>query len=244
MNGNIVFQSILLFCFCYSCETKPKENGKPKEAVKTNSITKPGSSGIHIDSIYNSLANRRSIYHEQVPGEFIYQEPDSVNRIYTAKFNSSLTKTSIFYKSFSGERKDAMVIDNKIINLQKKLDPLSIVPYKLRVGATRFFAFLGKARSASGSGVQLTFFILVKLNNEGKSTNFYEFESRFGDINNLVDYYGDGNMDYFKIVNAGKINEYYLTINSVESNSQINEVHILLRYELNDKFTILNSNVK
>lgn len=72
----------------------------------------------------------------------------------------------------------------------------------------------------------------------------YEFESRFGSINNLFDFNKDGMLDYFKVTNAKKQGQYYLTVHNVTNDLQVGKGYILLRYVLNDKFIILEDQFK
>ncbi len=78
---------------------------------------------------------------------------------------------------------------------------------------------------------------------EGQVENHYEFESRFGGINNIVDYNKDGILDYFKIINGQNSEEYQLTVNNVQNNAQTNVGYILLKYKLNDKFVVLQDSL-
>lgn len=76
------------------------------------------------------------------------------------------------------------------------------------------------------------------------SLSLYEFESRFGSNHNLVDFDNDGVLDYFKISNGKRQSEYLLTVHCLTNNRQLERGLMLLRYELNDEFIILEDSLR
>lgn len=238
MNRTFILQVFLILCICCSCKSQGNGDGKHDRTVyKSDSI------GIDIDSIYSNLSLGNNINYQEVSGAFTYLENDAKTGKYLARFSSKGIKETINYVSYADDKKDAIVLDNTTLNLEAKVDPTSIKVYRFLFNNKKYLIFIGKAQSASGSGMQVTYFILTELNQRGKAINHYEFESRFGNINSLVDYDKNGTLDYFKIVNGNKNGEYILTINEVQAKKQTNNGHVLLKYELNDEFNILADNL-
>lgn len=225
---------ILLISFFYSCDLQEKRDGK-----HTNAIYKNDSIGVSIDSIYFNLSGGRNINYKKITGQFTYLEGDTSTGRYLTIFGSKEINETIKYISYGDNRKDTIIFDNAVFGIEAKVDPSSIEVYTFLVRDKKNLVFIGKAQSASGSGVQITYFILMALNKKGEAIDHYEFNSRFGDINSLVDYNKDGALDYFKIINGKKGGEYILTVNEVQSKKQINEGSILLEYKLKDEFVII-----
>lgn len=216
-----VFQMFALFFFftcIYSQETKSKKN---------------------INDIYSKLSKGMAPKYKQVKGQLVSVEAKESMDRYTYKFISKDIKQTINYISYPDGKKDVLILDKQKFSIENKIDPLSVTLYEVFVKHKQYLCFIAKAQSASGSGVQVTYFTLVELDLSGKAILFYEFQSRFGNINSLVDYKSNGNLGYFKIINGKKMGQYSLTVNDVKSNRQLYLKWMLLKYELNDKFTIL-----
>ena len=234
MNRNIIVQIFFILCFCYSCKSQGSGSDKQKGIdYKSDSLK------IAIVSIYFNLSNGRRLNYQEAPGQFIYLESNANTDRYLARFTTREIMQQVDYTSYSDDRKDTIALGSSTINLGIKVDPLSIKVYRFLFNGKKQLVFIGKAQSASGSGMQITYFVLTELNEKGKVVQYYEFESRFGNINSLVDYNKDGVLDYFKIVNWKKTGEYLLTVNNVKNNIHVIDGHILLKYELNDKFVVL-----
>ena len=81
---------------------------------------------------------------------------------------------------------------------------------------------------------------LIELAKKDKIAQFFEFKSRFGSINNIIDYNNDNQLDYFKVVNSDKNDEYRLFIENIKSKKTINSnSYMLLKYENNDRFIVI-----
>lgn len=238
MNLN-AFASLLFVCsICYSCDSQ--ENKKINQ--NTPSI-KQEIGAIDIDSFYLGLSGNRNLPFKEIQGQFVYEEKNAEKGKYLARFVSESIEQPLKYASYSDYKKDVLSLGGSDIYLKAKIDPLSIKIYKLFFKEKQYLIFFGKAQSASGSGVQVTFFNVIKLNEKGKIENHYEFESRFGDINSIGDYNEDGALDYFKVVNGKNNGEYHLTVNDIQSESQVSNGYILLKYELDDKFVLLQDSL-
>ncbi len=236
MNLSMNLLVFFTICFC-SCQSQ-------YESDKGNQINyKKDSLAVDIDTIYFYLAKNHKINYQEVSGQFIYSESNSIKDMHIANFISKQIESKVSYITYADDKKDIIIIGNKNLNLETKLDPISIKVYQLLFADKSYLVFLGKAQSASGSGTQLTYFILLELNGKKKVVNLNEFESRFGNINNIVDYDNDKTLDYFKIANGNKMGEYLLSVNNVQNKVQITKNQVLIRYQFNDKFTILKNSL-
>lgn len=195
--------------------------------------------GISIDEIYLKLAKGRNVSYQKVDGEFFYPENNESGGSFIAKFFGKEKKYSIVHTAYPGVRKDNIRFNNQLFTLDAKIDPLSLVVYRLSLSNKRYLCLIGKGRSASGSGVQVSFFTILELDKLGRAMNCYKFSSRFGNIHSIVDYCNNGSINHFNIVNGNKMGQYVLTVNDIKSGKRINNRLILLDYKLNDKFVVL-----
>lgn len=229
------FMIPLLFIF-YSCVQQESVNTK---YVNAEHIT--DSKAIDIDSLYAKLSIEGRISHKEILGQFNYIESDEKSGRYLAKFIATEIEKEVDYISHGGNKNDTIIWGNNAISIKSKLDPTSINIYELRADIKQYIVFTGKSQSASGSGGQITFFVLLELDNKKKILAKYEFESRFGSINSLLDLDQDGTLDYIKIINSKKQDEYSLTVHAVNSDQNIGKGMILLKYLLNDRFSIIEN---
>ena len=193
--------------------------------------------GISIDEIYLKLAKGRNISYQKIDGEFIYPENTGSGGSSIAKFLGKERKYSIVHTAYPGIRKDNLSFNGQLVTIDAKIDPLSLVVYKLSSRSKRYLCLIGKGRSASGSGVQVSFFTILELGKLERVTNCYEFSSRFGNIHSIIDG-NNGSISHFKIVNGNKMGHYVLTVNDIKSGKRINDKLVLLDYKLNDKFVV------
>ncbi len=157
-------------------------------------------------------------------------------------FQEIKKKYSITHVAYSGVRKDELMIDNQLFVLDNKIDPLSLSVYKLSVANKRYLCLIGKGQSASGTGVQISYFVVFGLDKLGKVKDCYRFSSRFGNIHSIVNNYnGNEGLSYLKIVNGDKMSQFILTVNDIKNDKRINNGLILLDYKLNDKFIVLKN---
>lgn len=234
VHNKIILAFLLLTWASYSCKLKENE-------VKEESIQFAEQERISIDSIYLMLSKGKRIQYKELPGQFVYLRSDTVKGEYEARFISNSVVESINYVSYAGTKKDKIILDDFTYLLDNTLDPLSIKIYEITKIDKKYWVFLGNAESASGTGIQVTYFVMMELSKNKKVARCKEFESRFGSINSLVDYNTDGNLDYFKVVHSQKEKEYYLTVRSTQTNEQIGSGQLLLKYQLNDHFVILEN---
>lgn len=238
MNLNSFACLFIVCCIGLSCNSQEnKKVNQGKQGVKE------GVAAIDIDNIYFSLSGNRSFDFKEILGQFVYQERNADKGEYLATFISESLGQSVKYASYSGDKNDILSLGNTRLALKAKIDPLSIRIYSLLFTESQYLIFVGKAQSASGSGVQVTYFNMIKLNEKGNAESHCEFESRFGDINSIGDYNKDGVLDYFKIINGKNVDEYRLTVNDVQSSTQISDGYVLLKYKLNDKFVLLQDSL-
>jgi len=195
-----------------------------------------------INSIYDKFKDERISY-SKILGEFCYITSNVEKGIYKSTFVSSDTSfikhSPINYISCNST--DTLyVANNKVLMNNFEYDPLSIKIYSLFYNNTSYVCVIGKSSSASGSGVERTSYTLFK-----KSNDLYiylnSFESRFGNIRNIIDINNDGELDYIKIYREGKY--YKLSFYDFRGNS-LERGHLLLDYKLDNKFDIICNNLK
>lgn len=194
-----------------------------------------------IEGVYISLSKSRVLVNKEIQCELLLFETTKGINKYVAKIESKEVAQSINYFSQEGNHEDLFVFGLQKFHLQNKVDPLSLSAYMIFRNSKKYLCFIGKGQSASGTGVQVSYFNIFELDRLGKAILHYEFNSRFGNIHSIVDYNNNGSINYFKIVNGNKIGQYILTINNVKSGKPINNRSVLLDYKLNDKFVVLKN---
>ncbi len=197
-----------------------------------------------IDNLYAKIAARKPINKEEILGRFEYVSTHVRQGEYIASFSSvSEAAPIIKYFSYSDDRHaDFFLWNSQKIQVKHKFDLTLIRIYKIKSKGGSYTVFVAKSQSASGSGVQVTYFIINKLTKDGKIYRSYELESRFGNINSLIEI-SDKEIGYYKVVNGNKMNKFLLTINSVETDRQVIDGNAIIEYELNDRFVILSNNL-
>jgi hypothetical protein len=191
-----------------------------------------------IDDVYATLSKSGALKNREIHCELLLFETDKGVNKYVAKIASTEVLQSIIYISQADNKVDLFIIGPQKFYIQNKIDPLSLLTYLILRNNKRYLCFIGKGQSASGTGVQVSFFNVFELDKLGKATSHFEFNSRFGNIHNIIDY--NNNVSYFKIVNGKKIDQYVLTVNDIRSGKRINNGLVLLGYKLNNKFLVLN----
>ncbi|MFT3945526.1 MAG: hypothetical protein QM763_01015 [Agriterribacter sp.] len=232
-NGFIKLLLAFILCSCVQQESLNSKNVNVEPAAD--------SATIDIDSLYARLSKEKRINYKEIPGQFNYIKSDEKSGRYLAKFIGRNMGKEINYISYGNNKNDTIIWGNHAIDIKSKLDPTSINIYEFEVEARGYIVFIGKGQSASGSGGQITFFVLLELDNKRNLLITREFESRFGSVNSLLDLNQDGTLDYIKIINSKKEDEYLLTVHTVNSNQNIGKGMMLLKYVLNDKFSILEN---
>jgi hypothetical protein len=189
------------------------------------------------------VAGQKSVEREELPGKFVYTGSMGKQGEYISIFVSKRNSPAIKYFGYSDERRaDFFLLSSKKIRVSHKLDPASIKIYKIKSKGL-YTVFIGKSQSASGSGVQVTYFIVNRMDKRGQVLQSYEFESRFGNINSLIEIDNIKALCYYKMTNAEKINTFLLAIYSVETNQQVVKGSAMIKYELNDSFVIVSNSL-
>jgi len=151
------------------------------------------------------------------------------------------TPYKIKYFKFADWRKsDTLIINGINIALIQKLDPTTIQVYSLRFNDRQYLCLLGNSESASGSGTQLTFYIFLQIKRERFDKPIF-FESRFGIIDNIGDFDGDGQLDYFKVTNDPEVmNKYIGKVYSLQETTKDidSKKYIRMIYVGNDHFIV------
>ncbi|NML23887.1 hypothetical protein HHL16_23605 [Pseudoflavitalea sp. G-6-1-2] len=239
MKKIINFIFLLLICWiCQSCNSQETSSNEKNTAIKV-----VATDSIDIDNIYLKLSDNRPLGFIKISGEFVYAENGTDSTKYVARFVSDSIMKNITYTGYSNNKNDVLELGTIPINLRRKINPLAIEISRLQFAGKKYLVFAGKAQSASGSGTQITYFVLVELKSNDKLVKFWEFESRFGDIHSIIDFNKDGELDYIKIVNGKKADEYSLTVNNIKSGKQINNGFILLKHTGNDRFGVLQDSL-
>jgi hypothetical protein len=190
-----------------------------------------------IDEVYISLLKSKGLTNKKIQCELLLFETNrSVNK-YVVKIKTKEVFQSINYISEEDDKADLFVFGIQKFQLQNKVDPLSLSTYLIFSNGKSYLCFIGKGQSASGSGLQVTYFNVFELDRSGKAVVHYEFNSRFGNIHSIIDY--NNIISYYKVVNGNKIGQYMLTINDIKSGKRINNRLVLLDYKLNDRFVVL-----
>lgn len=199
---------------------------------------------IYKDSLYSKIFNQYKLNFKEIPCSFYYIKSNESNGEYFAKLNQNCINDEIGYCSFFDEREDLLILNYDTIKLHSKLDPLTMRMYSLvLISGKTYSIFTAKSQSASGTGSQITFYVVVELSNNRKVEGLYEVKSRFGSINNIIDYNGDGQLDIITINNGKSQDEYNLTIKNLKNNQHSFSDSILLKYLGDEQFTILKSTI-
>ncbi len=228
----IICKMFILFFILSSCVRKLEQKESKESIIIKGQQTKS------IDEIYSAFASP-SLKHRKVQGDFAYIEQDEVTGKYLAKFITKEALLSIEYTSYGDSKKDVVTLGKQTFILQNKIDPYSIAVYWVYNYGKKYLCFIGKSQSASGSGVQVSYFMLFELENSGKISSFKEVTSRFGNINSLISNNENKDIGYLRIVNGKEQSQYTLTVHDIKTNQKLNRRLILLKYCLNDKFIIL-----
>ncbi len=188
-----------------------------------------------MDSICFEVMKNHPVVTEMVNSRFVYDDTNTTSGSYIAVLTPAIDGYYLKYSKATNES-DTLFINHNQIKLGNNFDPLSIKIYSVTSGGKSYLAFLGKGESASGSGLQRTFYLLFDKSDMQK---YFEFESRFGSALNLFDFEGDGILEYVKVTGTKNVNEYLLTVNTTKNDATRNEIgYMKLDYLLNDSFRI------
>lgn len=193
-----------------------------------------------ITSLLSCLETSNKVIRSTIKGKFEYTKSNAEQDIYTSLFKSD--SLEILYTLHGDSNvKDTFAIGNNFIPIENKYDPLSIEVAKIYFNKELYICLLGKSISASGSGVQVAFYTLLKLKGN-KIVQTYSFQSRFGSFLNIGDFNSDNELDYIKVVNGDEQNKYIAKLYSVKTNSPIGESNLLLTYNGNGSFSLEKDN--
>jgi hypothetical protein len=192
-----------------------------------------------VENLYQQFKDK-DICFKAIKGTFYYVKSDYKRNFFISEFISDLDHSDdlrkIAYYTYGGV--DTLVFNNLKIGLDFfEYDPTSIELYHFTFSDNKYICLLGKSSSASGSGLQQTFYCLFK--SEGTHYNVVKmFNTRFGSINNLGDFNGDNCLDYISIIRSGS--DYKLSFRNLE-NKDLCIGYLLMKYKLNNKFQIIES---
>lgn len=204
---------------------KHKNNAKQFQKVRS------------IDDVYINLLKSKVLTNKKTQCELLLFETNGGVNKYVVKIGFKEVSQSINYISEEDNKADLFVFGIQKFRIQNKVDPLSLSTYLIFSNGKSYLCFIGKGQSASGSGLQSTYFNVFELDRSGKAVVHYEFNSRFGNIHSIINY--NNIISYYKVVNGNKIGQYILTVNDIKSGKRINNRLVLLDYKLNDKFVVL-----
>lgn len=199
---------------------------------------------VGIERVYSALNVGKPVFSQKISGSFqsINAHTNNERHVYTSP--EKATSSIIRYFNFSDEEKpDYFLWKSNKIKINHKLDPLTIKTYKVKARAS-YVVFIGKAESASGSGVHVTYFIVSKLDKSGRVDRTYEFESRFGNIHTLIKLESQSELCYYKIKNGDKMGTFNVTVNKAPVDTPAVPGMAVLKYNNNDKFQIMTNDIK
>jgi len=196
------------------------------------------SQNIYIDNLIDSLSDKRIIIKE-LKGEFNFYKSDYESNIFKSEFlfenKKDETFLKILYSSIGSE--DLITINKNSYKLKTPYDVTSCKIYNLNYKGREMLCLLGKSASASGSGVQLTFYTLF-YKVRGTYALESEFSTRFGSIYNLGDFNDDGRIELISIKRDSK--NFKLFVSNFKGEDL--EMGIMqLDYNGNNEFTIENN---
>jgi hypothetical protein len=171
----------------------------------------------------------------KIKGEFIFLEENKKQheQVYDFSSKESIPPVRVrYFVHYDDDTKDAIAIGNQMLSTQYKLDVTTINLYWIFQNGKKYLCFIGQARSASGSGVQVSFFNLVELKKSKKVGKHYEFSSRFGSINSIIGSNKKEEFNYYKIDNGDKLGLFNLIIFNIKSGKRINKRKLILKNEL------------
>ncbi|MBX7151965.1 hypothetical protein K1X84_10020 [bacterium] len=183
---------------------------------------------------------RNDIKFEQIEGNFSYYESDYSKNMFKSVFVSNYP-SKLRYISCGSVVSDTLFFDNTPISIPKQMpfDPLAAKLYRFVFEGQEYFCMLSKASSASGSGMEVTFYTLIETENS-HIENVTFFSSRFGIVENIGDFNGDRKLDYIKLTHGKESKEYFAKLYSIKSpDAVLDDGHyLIIRYKGNDLFCI------
>ncbi|MBO9572432.1 MAG: hypothetical protein J7497_09520 [Chitinophagaceae bacterium] len=153
---NGVISTLFFFIIIFSCNLKRTENNKVIQPSKEKT-------GISIDSVYSLLTTGREINFKELKGSFAYIKADTAIDEHVAGFISDSIHESVLYNSFGGTKNDEIVFKDRKFLVRNRLAPLSIKLYSGSKNEKNWLVFVGQGQSASGTGVQMSFFNLLEM---------------------------------------------------------------------------------
>jgi len=193
-----------------------------------------------ITSLLSCLDTSHKVTNLTLKGKFEYTQSNTEQDVYTSAFNSD---SLVILYTLHGDPnvRDTFLINDNLIAIDNKYDPLSIEIAKINFEREHYICLLGKSVSASGTGVQISFYTFLKMEGN-KVVQTYSFQSRFGSFLNIGDYNNDGELDYIKIVNGDVQNQYIAKLCSIKNNTFIGNSNLVLVYDGNDLFRLCKDN--
>jgi hypothetical protein len=193
-----------------------------------------------ITSLLSCLDTSHKVTNLTLKGKFDYTQSNTEQDVYTSIFNSD---SLVILYTLHGDPnvRDTFLINDNIIAIDNKYDPLSLEIAKISFEREHYICLLGKSVSASGTGVQISFYTLLKMEGN-KVVQTYFFQSRFGSFLNIGDFNNDNELEYIKVVNGDGQNKYNVRLYNVETDSSSGNCSIVLLYNGNDLFSLIKEN--
>lgn len=193
-----------------------------------------------MEKLLNCLNDSQKITYQEKNGEFKYYQSNPEQGMYKSIYISGSLK--MFYTVYGNtELKDTLEFKENVIAVNHKYDPLSIKIASISFYKDYYLLLVGKSLSASGSGTQLSYYTLLKMKDNKVIETFF-FESRFGSFLNIGDFNNDGKLDFIKIINGEKQDEFIAKLYDIERDTPIGNYNLVLFYKGNDIFCLKKSN--
>ena len=131
--------------------------------------------------LIETISESKGVKTTQLKGKFAYYSSDETSGVYKSAFVGDRKFGVMNYISDSGaDALDSLYVGDQKLTINKKYDPLSISVYSLKFKKCQYICLIGKSVSASGSGVQVTYYTLLELGKGKEIISSKSFESRFG----------------------------------------------------------------
>lgn len=199
----------------------------------------PEQEKMNSEELFRCLGNGYEIQYEIVKGKFHYYFSDYDSGVFKSLFSTE-SEYEIAYYHNAGSSMDTLVIGDSSFPLINKYDPMSMNLYEVKHEEEAFLVFTGNAISASGSGSQLTYYLMIEKLSSEQLGNSFSFSSRFGSMANIGDLDRDGEIDYIKLENNGKEQSFNCLAYDIKTDRNISrDKFVELQYLNNNNFRII-----
>ncbi len=195
---------------------------------------------VHIDSVLHCLEDK-NLAIDEILGEMVFISSDYENNIFESKYilanNNKGIDSICFIKSST---QNLLSLNKQVFSLENDYDVTTCRFYSVKSKDDEFICLLGKSSSASGSGLQITFYSIFQKQKK-RYKKIKEFYSRFGKIENIGDFNNDGYLDYLCIKHENK--NFKLFISNMDG-FPLNDEYFILEYIGDDKFVIISNSLR